>query len=323
MVIDAAKTKAKDIKHNVTEAVKSGGGWGEISKAVLCNMPVCDTMCDLQDNITAMRKQLEFLATSRLPGLKSIISAEEERIESAKRASSFPWTCNGNCTQEQKDAQELDRKKATSDLALAQVAEAKVADFRNRVAKFEHNLILNPCKVLIDMVEKVKAFIKKYLCSFIEIGIGVAAGLADKALTAAVVAGTSGVAVGIAALQAQPWCIAAATGGTGMVSKVVGSNAAITMKGVSLIGGASKALCELGKSAGKVAGEHIKEASKGIMDWNACNFIKFGTNVILFALNVACGQLFSGVTYVIMPLIMCNLPLAENGAMCQTEGCYF
>ena len=85
--------------------------------------------------------------------------------------------------------------------------------------------------------------------------------------------------------------------------------------------GIKHGFCAMGQDQG--IGDYVRESPEGNnFDFDDCSVVHLSNMMLMFGLNVVCGKLVSAMITLIMPMLMCNLPLRLDGGMCQVDGCY-
>lgn len=167
-------------------------------------------------------------------------------------------------------------------------------------------------RAILDGLTKVYNFLKSFLC---EITAGMLWALA-KGLDALMLT-VPALSALIVPLKAKPMCFPSSLLGP------AGSKAASLLKGAVMYAYV-KLMCAI-KDIGEWAQSifaNVKVISDTI-DMALCVAGVGSGAMINFMYNMACGNIMTAIKHLAKPAIMCRLPWAKDGAMCQTDGCIF
>jgi hypothetical protein len=178
------------------------------------------------------------------------------------------------------------------------------------------------CMAFFDLAKALQGVwdvLKNIMCQIIEVGIGIVAWVLDKLL--GMILSAAGCPL-VTTMQTNPMCNGIVGmvkgGGLGNLTKV-----GWTLKGASTaVGQTLSMLSEKPGVGDQLKTAATKDESLKQMNWGAKELVSFPFMLQQFALNLACGKFISAIVGLLMPLIMCNLPLKADGSMCQTQGCY-
>lgn len=196
----------------------------------------------------------------------------------------------------------------------------KLQRMKRDVQAFQDRFNGDDCGKFMNFVEGIKGVIEKLkslLCEIVQLAMSLYAWVLDKVLATAITMFTG---IPVTAMQANPLCNAIINkAGPGNLTTI-----GLAVKGANAAVG--QTLCKVGEKNG--IGDRLKEVSKTNndlrkMNFNTCDMADLTAQLIAFAINIACGKFVTAMLTLLMPMIMCNLPLRADGSMCQKTGCYW
>jgi len=310
----------RDLGHGIVTG-KGSDAFKGFNKHVVCSIAVCEGLCPLLDEAKKLEDKMKFYVLTRMPSLNQTLLDEEAKLDARKMAGNHPWDCDsdvqGNCSASALTDQNR-QTEAKTQAAMAvdtmnkdiDTASSKIDSIK---LKLRRNFWTKVCKTFLDslnaVVDKVAELIAKYRCEMVELAFIAASALVDKLVMVAVVGATYGAGGYIAALQAQPFCIAAAMG-VDKLKKLGPLTATVTTAVTRTVG---KALCKIPMS------QQIKDTFGDDMDWKACAVTSLSLNLFACGVNLYCGQFANAINSLLLPLIMCKLKLRPDGSQCRTS----